>query len=178
MSSHYRRNRHKQILIESTVVTGLQWILLLNLTTLFTEVFRHLPKLDRKQLFLCSWAKESPAGGGWRQDGGGWRSPWRAPLLADAVVLAAGVTIGRRPTGPSLLPAVGHGVPLRAWCCLQEDNVFRHTDKHVTCVLCYRRHMWAPVGCFTLTCVTLTLTIYISRDFNSAFILVCKELVS
>lgn len=46
-------------------------------------------------------------------DGGG-RSPRRAPLFADAVVLAAGVPVGRRAAGPPLLPAMGHGVALGA----------------------------------------------------------------
>lgn len=53
-----------------------------------------------------SWSRRVAAAGR--------RSPRRAPLLADAVILAARVSVGRRATGASLLPSVRHGVALRA----------------------------------------------------------------
>lgn len=60
--------------------------------------------------------------GGRVEAGGGWRSPRRAPLLAGAVVLAAGVSVGGHPAGAPLLPAMRHGAGLRARPCLQEHH--------------------------------------------------------
>lgn len=61
-----------------------------------------------------SWSRRVAAAGR--------RSPRRAPLLADAVILAARVSVGRRATGASLLPSVRHGVALRARPRLWEET--------------------------------------------------------
>ena len=78
----------------------------------------------------------SRGGGGRRWAEAGRRSPWRAPLLADAVVLAAGVSVGRHAAGASLLPAVRGSVALGARLRLQGQRV--QTLRHVTGGSCYR----------------------------------------
>ncbi len=152
-SSLYRNLRDKQIQMigdESTVVAGLQQprppgsssfiynslsaAAILALQTAFTQGFWHLPKLDNQQLF-CVGGRSLR----WRLDGG-WRSPWWAPLLAGAVILAACVSVGRCPAGASLLSAMWHGVGLRARLCLQGTKC-THTLTDV-CYMLHQSHVY------------------------------------
>lgn len=118
-----------QTLIESTVVTGL---------------LRFRPKTTKEAAFsVCDRGRRSPR--------------W-APLLADAVVLAAGVSVGHGAAGASLLLAMGHGVALGARGGLREDKVFRTLHRVAPCytrVSCYG-HMLAPVDRFRAPRVMLT----------------------
>lgn len=64
-------------------------------------------------------------------------SPRRTALFAHAVVLARDVAVSHQATGSPLLPAMGHGVTLRARVSLQNKGQMRsQKSAKISCKHC------------------------------------------